>query len=169
MMVVYKSRKLKIKNIVALIMVVLSFFFISESSAEPYYPPYLNDNPNLILVGAREDYGIYYDKTSIVNISYNPPYYKIAVNTLFVPMVTEGNAKNFYVRTHYFTYDYKTRTLDMSLYEHDSGKWSTITNLKPDDPYRKTRGNLKAAELAFFQVYGLKFFDLRSLNYKSVL
>lgn len=169
MMVIREEKLVAIKRIFMVALVAFCALFASNSYAAVHYPEYLNNNPNLILVGARQDYGIYYDKTSIVNVSYNPPYYKIAVNTVYVPLVTKGNTAIGHVATIYFTYDYENRTLDVTSYNSKTNQWHTIYNLKPGDPMYKARGNLDAAELAFFQIYGLKFFNLPYLNYKAVL
>ena len=104
-----------------------------------------------------------------MNVYYKPPYYKIAVNTVYVPQVTMGNTQISNVSTEYFTYDYENRTLDVASYNHSTGEWWYATNIKPGQSMARVRGTLIPAELAFFQVYGLKFFDLPYLNYKAVL
>ena len=168
-MVIREEKLVAIKRVLMLALVVFCALFASNSYAEVHYPEYLNNNPNLILIGGQMEEGIYYDKTSVVNVSYNPPYYKIAVNTVSVPKVTRGNTAISYVTTKYFTYDYDNRTLDVSIYNSETNRWYTIYNLKPGDAMYRSRGNLEAAELAFFQIYGLKFFNLPYLNYKAVL
>ena len=169
MMVIREEKLVAIKRIFMVALVAFCALFASNSYAEVHYPKYLNNNPNLILTDGHMDGGIYYDKTSIVNVYYNPPYYKIAVNTVYVPEVTKGNTNIYIMSTKYFTYDYETRTLDVSSYNHKLDKWFHVSNLKPGDSMVRARGNLNAAELAFFQIYGLKFFNLPYLNYKAVL
>lgn len=168
-MVIRKEKLVAIKRIFMVALIAFCALFASNSYAAVHYPEYLNNNPNLILIDGHMDGGIYYDKTSIVNISYQPPYYKIAVNTVYVPRVTMGNTQISGVTTKYFTYDYERRTLDVSIYNSKTNQWHTIYNLKPGDPMYRARGNLDAAELAFFQIYGLKFFNRKYLNYKAVL
>ena len=161
----------KFLTIKRIFMVLVAFcaLFASNSYTEAHYPEYLNNNPNLILTDGHMDSGTYYDKSSVVNMSYNPPYYKIAVNTVYVPNVARGNTAISNVTTQYFTYDYENRTLDVSTYNSKTNQWHTTYNIKPGDPMYKARGNLNTAELAFFQIYGLKFFNIKGLNYKAVL
>lgn len=164
-----KNRMISFTRTIALVLAITSFLFISKSYASDYYPKYLNNNPNFILTDGHMDGGIYYDKSSVVNVSYNPPYYKIAVNLVYVPQVTKGNTAISNVSTTYFTYDYDKRTVDVSFYVNKENRWYAFNDLKPGAAMYKVRGNLDAAELAFFQIYGLKFFNLKYLDYKTVL
>ena len=169
MMIIRKEKLVAMKRIFMVALITFCTLFASNSYAAVHYPEYLNNNPNLILTDGHMDGGFYYDKTSIVNVYYNPPYYKIAVNTVYVPRVTMGNTQISSVTTRYFTYDYENRTLDVSTYNSKTNQWYTTYNIKPGDPMYKARGNLNTAELAFFQIYGLKFFNIKGLNYKAVL
>lgn len=168
-MVIRPEKLVVIKRVLMVVLVAFCTLFASNSYAEVHYPKYLDNNPNLILTDGHMDGGTYYDKTSIVNVYYNPPYYKIAVNTVYVPRVTMGNTKISRVTTKYFTYDYENRTIDVASYNHSTGEWWHDTNIKPGQSMAKTRGILNPAELAFFQIYGLKFFNIKGLNYKAVL
>ena len=168
-MMMFKVEKFLTIKRIFMVLVAFCALFASNSYAEAHYPEYLNNNPNLILTDGHMDSGTYYDKSSVVNMSYNPPYYKIAVNVVYVPDVTKGNTAISDVTTKYFTYDYDNRTLDVSIYNSETNQWYTVYNLKPGDAMYRARGNLNAAELAFFQIYGLKFFNLPYLNYKAVL
>lgn len=169
MMVIRKEKLVAMKRIFMVALITFCALFASNSYAAVHYPEYLNNNPNLVLTDGHMDGGFYYDKTSIVNVYYNPPYYKVAVNVVYVPDVTKGNTAISDVTTKYFTYDYDNRTLDVSIYNSETNQWYTVYNLKLGDAMYRARGNLNAAELAFFQIYGLKFFNLPYLNYKAVL
>ena len=168
-MVIRKEKLVAMKRIFMVALITFCALFASNSYAAVHYPEYLNNNPNLVLTDGHMDGGFYYDKTSIVNVYYNPPYYKVAVNVVYVPDVTKGNTAISDVTTKYFTYDYDNRTLDVSIYNSETNQWYTVYNLKLGDAMYRARGNLNAAELAFFQIYGLKFFNLPYLNYKAVL
>ena len=168
-MMMFKVEKFLTIKKIFMVLVAFCALFASNSYTEAHYPEYLNNNPNLILTDGHMDSGTYYDKSSVVNMSYNPPYYKIAVNTVYVPNVARGNTAISNVTTQYFTYDYENRTLDVAFYNHSTGQWWYETNIKPGQGMARTRGTLNPAELAFFQVYGLKFFNLPYLNYKAVL
>lgn len=169
MMVIRKEKLVAMKRIFMVALVAFCALFASNSYADDYYPKYLNNNPNLIFTDGHMDAGFYYDKSSVVNVYYNPPYYKIAVNVVYVYDAGKGNTQISNVSTEYFTYDYENRTLDVASYSHSTGKWHYTSNLKPSDNRSRTMGTLYPAQLAFFQIYGLKFFDLKYLNYKAVL
>lgn len=168
-MVIREEKLVAIKRVLMVVLVAFCALFASDSSAEAPYPDYLNNNPNLIFTDGHMDAGFYYDKSSVVNVYYNPPYYKIAVNVLYVYNAGKGNTNITDISTNYYTYDYENRTLDVASYDPSTGTWHYTSNLKPTDSRARTMGTLYPAELAFFQIYGLKFFNIKGLNYKAVL
>lgn len=142
-----------IKVIPSALLVVLSVMVSVSARSFNYsniYPTYLNGDKNFVLVDGHMGTAWYIDKTSLVNESYNPPIYKLAINVLTVQGADRGNTA-FSVDTKHFSYNYSLR--QMYVLNKD-GNWRYIP---ANGASYQTRPVLPAGEAAFYLAYNMRF------------
>ena len=149
------------RKIVLAFMMLFALTCQSVFAANPY-PPTL-DNGNLVFVDGFKGYGIYGIRSSVDVQLYNPPKYRIAINTISVNVDTGERGS---VQTHVFFYNWDSKTV--YHYSNQKNQW---VKWELNRTYGHAEGaplipNL--AEVAFVSAYNMKFFgDMQGYTYGS--
>ena len=147
-----------------IVLTMVAFFLLmcqSAFAANPY-PPTL-DNGNLVFVDGFKGYGIYAVCSSVDVQNYNPPQYKIAINTISVNVDTGQRGS---VQTHYFRYNWDSKTVYYYSRQKDAWVMWDLNRTYGHADGAPLIPNL--AEVAFVSAYNMKFYgDKQSYTYGS--
>lgn len=140
------------RHIISLIMSMLVIFTASTALAYQPYAQYLNGYPNFKLCDGHMGTAWYVDLSSLNVNLYDPPTYIIGVNVLAADADNNYAVSN--ITTYRFQYNYTQQTLYVE--NPNTGSWRYID---PDDCWAETGIVLPAAKIAFYQAYGIPFYN----------
>lgn len=142
-----------VKKYFLLIGMLFIFLFAETSFAYNPYPTHLGDDNNYILCDGHMGAAWYVDRSSLVAQAYNPPYYKLAINVVYVPKADRGGTNIANVRTYHYYYDLNNR----NMYSWD-GRMDYYYYLDPNGSWAATGIRMPAGEIAFVLAYNMKFY-----------
>jgi len=147
-----------------IVLTMVAFFLLmcqSAFAANPY-PPTL-DNGNLVFVDGQMGYGFYAVRSSVNVQNYNPPQYQIAINTISVNV---DNGERGKVRTHYFKYNWDSKTVYYYSEQKDAWIMWDVNRSYGHAEGAPMIPNL--AEVAFVSAYNMRFYgDKQGYAYGS--
>ena len=117
------------------------------------------DGGNLIRVDGFHGYGIYAVRSSVDVELYNPPYYRIKINTI---TVNDNTGQRGNINTYTFSYNWNNKTL--AYLSHQKNEW---VNWDINHEYSHAEGDPMIphlAEVAFVSAYKIKFYGNMSTN-----
>lgn len=144
------------KIISALLFAILVVFAGMTCRAAEVNSNYLNGNKNFPMIDWKQGVSSFLDKSSLVCERYDPPYYILAVNVLYVDHADKGNTTPNVIRTFRIFYNYnKTEMYNITK---DKRGLTTSYYIDPNGCEAQKSVVMPAGEAAFYLCYNLKFY-----------
>ena len=117
------------------------------------------DNGNLIRVDGAQGYGVYAVRSSVDVELYNPPNYRININTI---IINDSTGQRGDIHNYTFSYNWDKKTV--AYLSHQKNEW---VNWDINHEYSHAEGDPMIphlAEVAFVSAYKIKFYGNMSTN-----